>query len=244
MKKLMIVTIVLMVSSAAYAGQGTHWDYSGAEGPEHWGELNPEYTLCSEGKNQSPINLTSFIESDLKPINIHYQVSGNDILNNGHTVQVNFAPGSKISIDGHEFELKQYHFHAPGENLINGKLYPMEAHLVHSDSNGHLAVIAVMFVEGKANESIAKAWAHMPEKAGDKHRLFPSVSAEGILPVNRDYYRYNGSLTTPPCSEGVRWFVMKNPVTASKSQIKKFAHVMYHPNNRPIQPVNARPVLK
>jgi carbonic anhydrase len=233
-----------LASGAVYAGGGTHWGYSGSEGPEHWGELSPEFIVCSTGKNQSPINLIGFIESDLKPIGIQYQVGGNEILNNGHTVQVNYVSGSKISVDGHEFELKQYHFHAPSENHINGTSYPMEAHLVHSDKGGNLAVIAVMFIEGNRNESLAQAWAHMPEKAGDKHSLFSNVAAEGILPSNRDYYRYNGSLTTPPCSEGVRWLVMKEPVTALKSQIKEFAHVMHHPNNRPVQAVNARAVLR
>jgi carbonic anhydrase len=133
MKKLLIVAIVLVISSAAYAGQGTHWSYSGEEGPEHWGSLATEFSACAEGKNQSPINLAGFIESDLKPIGFHYKAGGREVHNNGHTVQVNFTPGSKISVDGHAFELKQYHFHAPSENHINGKSYPMEAHLVHSD---------------------------------------------------------------------------------------------------------------
>ena len=244
MKKLILIAAVLLASGAAYAGSGTHWGYSGAQGPEHWGKLHPEFTPCSAGKNQSPINLTGFIESALKPLGIYYQAGGNEILNNGHAVQVNYVPGSKIIVDGHEFELLQYHFHAPSENHINGQSYPMEAHLVHSDKNGNLAVIAVMFVEGKANESLAQAWAHMPKKAGDRHNLPLSIAAEGILPANRDYYRYNGSLTTPPCSEGVRWFVMKEPVSASKAQIEKFVHIMHHPNNRPVQAVNARPVLQ
>ena len=244
MKKLLIVTTLISIFGAAYAGQGTHWGYSGAEGPEHWGKLDPEFAACSQGKNQSPINLTGFIESDLKPMGIHYQAGGKEIINNGHSIQVNYTPGSKISVDGHEFELKQYHFHAPSENHINGQSYPMEAHLVHADSSGNPAVIAVMFMEGQANQSIADAWSHMPGKAGDKRSLPSGLSAEGILPSNRDYYRFNGSLTTPPCSEGVWWLVMKETVTASNEQIEKFAQVMGHPNNRPIQPLNARPVLK
>jgi carbonic anhydrase len=244
MKKSMLITSVILAFGAAYAGSVPHWGYSGAEGPEHWGELSPEFAACSEGKNQSPIDLTGFIESDLKPLGIHYQAGGEEILNNGHTVQVNYAPGSKISVDDHEFELKQYHFHAPSENLIDGKSYPMEAHLVHSDEDGNLTVIAVMFVEGEANESLAQAWAQMPEKAGERRNLSSRLAAEGILPADRDYFRYGGSLTTPPCSEGVRWLVMKQSVTASKPQIEKFVHIMDHPNNRPVQQVNARPVLQ
>jgi carbonic anhydrase len=147
-------------------------------------------------------------------------------------------------IDGHEFELRQYHFHAPSENRINGKSYPMEAHLVHADKEGNLAVIAVMFVEGAENPSLARAWAHMPEKVGDKHSLPSSIAVDGMLPAKHGYYRYNGSLTTPPCSEGVRWIVMKAPVSASRPQIERFEHIMHHPNNRPVQPINARVVLQ
>jgi carbonic anhydrase len=116
---------------------------------------------------------------------------------------VNYAPGSTLSVDGRDFELKQYHFHEPSENLVNGKSYPMEVHLVHADKDGNLAVVAVMFVEGAENASLARAWAHLPDKAGEKISL-SSVAAEGLLPTKRDYYRYDGSLTTPPCSEGVR----------------------------------------
>lgn len=244
MKQIICMMSMLMVFGCAYKRGDTHWSYSGHEGPEHWGELSEDYWACSNGKNQSPINLVGFIESDLKPLGISYQVGGGEILNNGHTIQVNYAAGSKISVDGHEFDLKQYHFHAPSENRINGKAYPMEVHLVHADKEDNLAVIAVMFVEGKANVSLDKAWAYMPENTGDKHILPSRVSAEDILPANREYYRFNGSLTTPPCSEGVWWLVMKAPVTASKAQIDKFSHVLHHPNNRPVQPANARPVLE
>lgn len=244
MKKMLWIAAMLAVSGYAHSEGGTHWGYSGEEGPKHWGELSGEYRTCSVGKNQSPINLTNFTEADLKPIGIRYQVGGNEILNNGHTVQVNYIPGSTISVDGHDFELEQFHFHAPSENHINGKSYPMEGHFVHADKEGNLAVIAVMFEEGAKNESLEKIWDHMPEKAGEKHELTAKVAAEGILPENRDYYRFNGSLTTPPCSEGVWWLVMKEPVSASNEQIEKFSHVMHHPNNRPLQAVNARPVLE
>ncbi len=244
MKKLLIIVIVLLISSAAYAGQGTHWSYSGHQGPEHWGKLNHEFSACSEGKNQSPIDLTDFIEADLEPIEIHYEAGGKEVINNGHTIQVNFTPGSKISVAGHAFELKQYHFHAPSENQINGKSYPMEAHLVHADEAGNIAVLAVLFVEGETNPSIASAWSYMPGIEGGKQNLPSGVSAEGLLPANRDYYRFDGSLTTPPCTEGVLWLVMKKPVTVSKDQIGKFVKVLKHPNNRPIQPINARAVIQ
>jgi carbonic anhydrase len=248
MKKLLIAAIVLVISSGAYAAEegahGAHWGYSGEHGPKHWGELDHAYSACGEGKNQSPINLTGFIESELEPIEIHYEAGGKQIVNNGHAIQVNFAPGSKIMLDGRAFKLKQFHFHAPSENHIEGKSFPMEAHLVHADKAGNLAVVAVMFVEGEPNPSIASVWAYMPGIEGGKQLLPSGVSAEGILPSNRDYYRFSGSLTTPPCTEGVWWIVMKESVTVSKDQIEKFANVMGGPNNRPIQPLNGRPVLK
>ena len=243
MNKTMFAAVMLLLSSAAYSVEGVHWEYSGEAGPNNWAKLSPDFSSCA-GKNQSPINLTGFIEAELDRIAFNYKAGSTDILNNGHTVQVNAAPGSSITVDGIQFDLKQFHFHAPSENLINGKSYPMEAHLVHADKNGNLAVVAVMFTEGEKNKGLENAWAQMPVEAGGKQNLTSSISPTEILPQFRNYYRFNGSLTTPPCSEGVRWLVMKHTISASKEQIEKFAHVMHHPNNRPVQQVNARPVLK
>jgi carbonic anhydrase len=131
----------------------------------------------------------------------------------------------------------------PSENLIQGKSFPMEGHLVHADKDGHLAVVAVMVGEGEASKALETAWAQMPEQ-GEKRALSSNISPLEILPEDRDYYRFNGSLTTPPCSEGVRWLVMKQPTSASKEQITKFLQVVRHHNNRPVQAVNARPVLE
>lgn len=234
---------LLMVSFASNAESLKHWGYSGDAGPQNWATLSPEYGDCS-GKNQSPINLTGFIEAHLQPIEFAYDSVGADIVNNGHTIQVNYAPGSSINLDGTQFALKQLHFHAPSENLINGKSYPMEVHLVHADKDGNLSVVAVMFTEGEENKELAKFWAHMPQEAGEKQQLSSAVLASGLFPTDRDYYRFNGSLTTPPCSEGVRWLVMKNSITVSKEQIEAFTQAIHYANNRPIQPVNARPVLQ
>lgn len=244
MRKNLLAMMALLASTSAFAGGHTHWTYSGAEGPEYWGELSPAFRACGEGRNQSPINLTGLIEADLSPITFDYQEGVSGIVNNGHTVKLDYKAGSSITVDGHRFELKQFHFHAPSENRINGKSFPMEAHLVHADKDGNLAVVAVMLEAGKANPALAKAWAHMPEKAGEPMNLPLHISAEALLPANRDYYRFNGSLTTPPCSEGVLWLVMKEPVTASGEQIERFRHVMHHDNNRPVQALNARAVLQ
>jgi len=219
-----IVLFALLVScigTTVFAGE--RWEYSGEKGPQHWGELSSDFSACSSGKNQSPINLSGFMEGALAPIAFSYSQGGVAILNNGHTVQVNYQPGSSISVNGHSFELKQFHFHAPSENHINGKSFPMEAHFVHADKSGNLAVIAVMFEEGAQNAELEKAWQQLPMHKGDNNELKSPTSATALLPAKKDYYRFNGSLTTPPCSEGVWWLVMKDSVTASKSQIAKFA---------------------
>ena len=239
-----LIIVVAFMISIALAEQGAHWGYAGPEGPEHWGQLDPKYSICSEGKNQSPVNLTGMVESELPPLTVNYKSGGSEILNNGHTVQVNYKPGSNIIVNGKEFELKQFHFHAPSENTIEGHSYPMEAHFVHAAKDGDLAVIAVMFKAGQKSAELEKAWAHMPGNAGGKGALPQSVNARILLPHNHDYYRFNGSLTTPPCTEGVWWLVMKYHQSASREQIDKFAHTMQHPNNRPLQPVNARTILK
>jgi carbonic anhydrase len=232
-------------TSCVGAAGDVHWGYTGAGAPDHWGELSREFRACSEGKNQSPIDLNGFIEADLPPIDLAYQPGGAEVVNNGHSIQVNYLSGSALSVDDRRFELQQFHFHAPSENHVQGSAFPMEAHLVHADGEGNLAVIAVMFEEGTANAALQEIWAAMPDEPGRKAALpAKKVLAGGILPAQRDYYRFNGSLTTPPCSEGVWWLVMKEPVSVSKAQIEQFEQIMGHPNNRPIQPVNARPILK
>lgn len=220
-----------------------HWEYSGEAGPAHWAKLTPEFGQCA-GSNQSPVDLSGLVEAKLAQLVLHYQAGGNTVVNNGHTVQVGYAPGSTLQLDGTRFELKQFHFHAPSENLIEGKSYPLEGHLVHVSDKGEIAVVAVMFEAGKANPALAAAWSALPAKVGETQALKAPLSAEQLLPENRDYYRFSGSLTTPPCSEGVRWLVMKQPVEVSQAQIDAFKAVMHHPNNRPVQPLNGRVVLQ
>jgi carbonic anhydrase len=232
------------LSGSVLSDDKAHWTYSGEEGPEHWGELSPAYSACATGKNQSPVDLSGMIPSKLPKLALHYQAGGDKVINNGHTIQVGYAAGSDLTIAGHSFELKQFHFHAPSENTIDGKPYAMEAHFVHADKEGHLAVLALMFKEGAANSGLEKVWSHMPEEADKNEALSTPVDAAALLPHSHDYYQFSGSLTTPPCTEGVLWLVLKAHVTASKAQIEKFEHVMHHPNNRPVQPVNARMILQ
>ncbi|WP_461607294.1 carbonic anhydrase [Aeromonas rivipollensis] len=232
----------LLLCPAAFAATA-HWEYSGEAGPAKWASLTPEFGQCA-GSNQSPVNLTALVEAELAPLQFHYLPGGKTLVNNGHTVQVNYAPGSTLQLDGMAFELKQFHFHAPSENLIEGKSYPLEGHLVHANGKGELAVVAVMFEAGRANPALSQAWQALPAKAGETRALKVPLSAEQLLPTQRDYYRFSGSLTTPPCSEGVRWLVMKQPVQVSQAQIDAFKAVMHHPNNRPVQPLNGRQVLQ
>ncbi len=224
----------------------SHWAYTGHADPSHWGELSEKYHMCSEGKNQSPINIsvTDSKDTNLKDIAFSYKANSNSVINNGHTVQVNIDDGSTIMIDGITFQLKQFHFHAPSENQINGKNFPLEAHFVHLDKEGNIAVVALMFQEGETNTALKKVWSKLPLKAEEKTALTLNADdVNALLPKDKSYYRFSGSLTTPPCSEGVRWFVLKQPVTISKEQVEKFTHTMHHANNRPIQKINARKVL-
>ncbi len=243
MKSIAAFACLLIVAAGATAGELPHWGYSGANGPDTWATLCTEFGGCT-GHNQSPINLTGFVEAELPPLAIAYLPGGSEILNNGHAVQVNYGAGSTLVVDGITFALKQFHFHSPSENQIDGKPFALEIHYVHADADGNLAVISVMVSEGAENAALAKLWAQMPAKTGDKNALKAAFDGTGLLPKDRDYFRFNGSLTTPPCTEGVRWLVMKAPVSASKAQVAAFTAVIGHPNNRPVQATNARLILK
>jgi carbonic anhydrase len=234
----------LLASGISAAAGAVQWSYSGNQGPEYWGKLAPEFSICSTGKNQSPIDLTGMVEGELPTLKVDYKVGGHEVINNGHTIQINYASGNYMRVGDKSFALKQVHFHSPSDNTIKGRSYPLEVHFVHADKNGNLAVIAVMLEAGKPNAELQKAWAKMPMEKGGKAALKQAVYAGKLLPKNLGYYRYNGSLTTPPCSEGVSWFVMKNPDTTSKEQVDKFVRAMKHANNRPVQPVNARVIVQ
>ena len=232
-----------MAAQPLVAAEGVHWGYDGEAAPEHWGELAPAFAACSAGQNQSPVDISGEVKSAVPKLHFDYKSQATEVLNNGHTVQVNFAPGSTMRLGDHRFELKQMHFHVPSENHVHGKSFAMEGHLVHQDKDGKLAVVAVMYKPGKAQGTIGKVWRQMPENAGDKQAFEGRVRAGEFLPKNRGYYYFSGSLTTPPCSEGVSWVVLKTAVDAGPEQFERFAHVMHHPNNRPVQPLNARIVI-
>ncbi|MCB4774905.1 MAG: carbonic anhydrase family protein [Sulfurovum sp.] len=240
-----VSAIVALTTTFAFANEPKtetmHWGYTGHNTPDKWGTLSKKFRECGVGLNQSPINITHSLHANLPPLDPHYASHSKNIVDNGHTIQVNMESGSTFTVDGITFELKQFHFHSPSENHINGKAFPLEAHFVNVDKNGNIAVIAVMFKEGKTNTVLEKIWKDMPNKEGKSKKLKLAHIAQSLLPKNKHYYRFNGSLTTPPCTEGVRWFVLKEPLVVSKEQIKKFHDdTMHHNNNRPIQPLDAR----
>jgi carbonic anhydrase len=202
--------------------------------------MSKEYSLCGSGKEQSPINISGATTADLPTIQFDYKPGSLEILNNGHTIQVNRTAGSSITVAGEKYELLQFHFHTPSENTVNGDHFPMEMHLVHKNAKGQLAVVGVFSKAGAKNTVLDKAWSHMPNHPGDKIKVASvSINAADLLPADRSYYRFAGSLTTPPCSEGVKWMVMKNPTEASKAQIAKFTDVI-GVNARPVQAINSR----
>ncbi len=244
MKNLIIMAALLLLSNTTFANESTHWGYEKGNGPAHWSDINPDYSLCQSGKNQSPVNISGFIKAPHSKLNTQYLSKVNEIVNNGHTIQVNMKAGSKIKIDNDDFELKQFHFHSPSENTINGKSFPLEGHFVHADSSGNLVVLAVMFEDGDKNSIIEKLWDHMPVNMGDHENLNTDITASNLMPDNMDYYRFNGSLTTPPCSEGVRWYVLKNSIKVSEQQVEKFHSTIHHANNRPVQSINARLIIE
>ncbi|MGY0399400.1 MAG: carbonic anhydrase [Ostreibacterium sp.] len=227
------------------ADHDAHWGYIGAGNPENWGDLSPKYEMCSKGVNQSPINITGAIEGDLpviKFVTVAKLPQNKMLENNGHTLQIEESGIDEIVLQGQHFALQQFHFHTPSENHIKGQSLPLEAHFVYADKAGNLAVIAVLFKEGKANKTLQQILALAPSKIG-KVAFSQSLDKASLLPTSKDYYYFNGSLTTPPCTEGVRWLVMKAYKTVSAEQVAKFASIMHH-NSRPLQPINARVIIQ
>lgn len=217
-----------------------HWGYVGVEGPANWGRLDAGFVLCAAGREQSPINIPANAPQMGTNLEFAYQDSAVNILNNGHTIQVNVDEGSSVTIEGEPYDLKQFHFHAGSENTLAGEQLPMEMHLVHADANGNLAVVAVMLSEGAENEAFRAVFDNFPDReAAAAPVAGVTINALDLLPSQQSYYRFDGSLTTPPCSEGVKWHVMAEPVELSAAQIAQFTAI-YNNNFRPVQPMNER----
>jgi carbonic anhydrase len=236
------VFVVLMLALAGVAAAADcSWSYGGATGPEHWWEIcAPANFICAAGTRQSPIDLPAAPQGDLPKLSFHYQPTPLEVENNGHTIEVKVQPGSYLRIGQERFNLVQFHFHTPSEHKLQGQEFPMELHFVHRNALGEIAVVGVFLREGAANAFLQQIWDNIP--GGSEAAAEGTIQPEDLLPADRDYYRYAGSLTTPPCTEGVRWHVLHEPVDVSAAQIEEL-RAIFPLNARPIQPLKDRPVL-
>ena len=240
----MCVIVCLALLSSGQEHREHAWDYGDKRGPSHWGDLQPEFVSCKTGHRQSPIDIRNPQQAVLPPLQFNYYPSPLNIVDNGHTIMVTYAPGSFVSVGKKKYALKQFHFHRPSEEKIHGKGYAMVVHLVHADEEGKLAVVAVLLRRGADNPLVHELWSDFP-KEKEKEEFFKDVriDASAILPADRGYYTFSGSLTTPPCTEGVTWFVLKQPMTVSAAEIEKFSK-LYRNDARPTQPLDNRVVLE
>lgn len=221
-------------TDATPVAHGAHWSYEGEGGPARWGKLDSAWAKCDTGNRQSPIDIRDGIKVDLETISFDYQPSTFNVVDNGHTVQVNLGSGNRIVVMGRIYELIQFHFHRPSEERIEGRGFDMVVHLVHRDANGRLAVVAVLIEGGKPHPLIQTVWNNLPLEKNEPVAPNLMMDVSKLLPEHREYYTYMGSLTTPPCSEGVLWMVLKEPIQASAQQIGIFGK-LYQMNARPIQ---------
>jgi carbonic anhydrase len=238
-----ICGVVLLAAADVQAEEGAahHWTYSGETGPEHWASEDPAFATCGAGKHQSPINIGKTVVKDLPPLKFDYKDMALKVTDTGHSFQVN-APsgGGGFDVGNDHYDLVQVHFHEPSEELVHDKQYSMVAHIVHKNAKGELAVVAVLVREGKESEFLKPIFDHLPATGSTESVVAgKTINLSTLLPGQHGYYTFTGSLTTPPCSENVRWFVLKTPVEASAAQVKEFG-ARYDHNNRPTQPLNAR----
>jgi carbonic anhydrase len=244
---LRVIAVLLLAAAmsgglSVHAAGDCHWSYEGSTGPASWWKIcSPKFCVCTGGVRQSPIDLAGMTRAELPPLGFRYRRTPLAVLNNGHTIEVP-AGGSELRAEGQDYELIQFHFHTPSEHLFEGKEAPMELHFVHANALGELAVVGVMLREGAANPTLQKIWDIMPKTEGTAFDAKVRINPAALLPAGHAYARYAGSLTTPSCSEGVRWFVLLDPVEASAEQIAAFRKIF--PNNaRPVQPRNGREIL-
>ena len=251
MKSVILVLSLFIGMCQLITAKPHSWSYEGQLGPENWGDLDPDYEIAKTGKRQSPIDLNadSAITSQLARIEFNYEASPLSVVNNGHTFQVNNRSNSHILIEGQRYNLLQYHFHIPSEHTVEGEYYPMEMHFVHQNAAGELAVVGVFLDEGLHNPVLQKAWDYLSAKEGTLNDPQTLINPIDLLPFQAKFasmlvrYQYNGSLTTPPCSEGVLWLVLKKPIEVSKEQIDLFESI-FEMNARPVQPHNQRFLLE
>ena len=234
--------LVFVAASFASAQTAAPWSYTGKNGPVNWGKLDPAYKGCSQGHDQSPIDIRgAHLNKNLPPIEFHYIAASVTLENTGNTIEAHVRPGSYIVADGERYDLQQFHFHHPSEEAVKGKLTDMVVHLVHKSASGKLAVIAVRFSmdRGDANAVMAALWTHLPPTAGATETVSDMINPGGFLPADRGYWTYTGSLTAPPCTEGVKWFVFEDVLSISRSQLRAFTTI-FPMNSRPLQDTHGR----
>jgi carbonic anhydrase len=238
-----LVSIAVSLFPAIVLADGIqpHWGYGGVANPTAWGKLSSDFSKCELGVEQSPIDIKGAVKGSSAPIGFNYKSSPLVVVNNGHTIQVNYAPGSSITINGEKYVLLQFHFHTPSEHQIAGKASAMEVHLVHRNAAGKIAVVGVMMNDGKENPLISKVWQAIPPSGKINALEKTMINAANLLPTNKSYYSYAGSLTTPPCSESVKWHVLKTSISLPEQQINAFEK-LYQVDARPIQPIGNRKI--
>jgi carbonic anhydrase len=227
--------------AAHAASEHVEWGYTGPSGPDHWSELSSAYNVCNTGQQESPIDLKGVIPADLGSLGIKWSPMPIHATNNGHTVQYDAPAGNSFSMMGGTYTLAQFHIHHPSEHLLNGERFPLEIHFVHKMPDGRIGVIGVLVAEGAANPTLQKLLDAIPASAG-KTTDGPSFDPRALLPKNHGFDRYEGSLTTPPCSESVDWVVLRTPISASPAQVQQFAK-LFPFNARPIQALDRRFLL-
>ena len=237
-----LAALVLGTATLAAAQTTAPWTYEGRTGPLRWGKLDPAYQACSRGNQQSPVDIRGAqLNKALQPIEFHYIAGPVTLQNNGHTIVVHVDPGSYILANGVRYNLVEYSFHHPSEGAVKGKLTDMSVQLVHKSDDGKLAIIAVRLIEdqNRPNAILAMLWPSLPTRAGQTTKVTAMVNPGGLLPADRGYWTYMGSLTTPPCTEGVRWFVLEQQITVGRNQLRAFA-ALFKMNTRPVQDLNGR----
>jgi carbonic anhydrase len=241
-RRRILLGLALCPACAAGAWAEAHWSYGGDGAPEKWGTLDTEFRACSIGTEQSPIDLKDAVNADLPSMSIAWRPQQNDVGNNGHTIQLDATPGDSLTLDGRVYEFKQFHFHTPSEHAVDGKRLAMEAHFVHAQANGGLAVVGVLMNEGARNAAFSSIMRIAPEKLGSV-RANSTIDPNALLPTEKSVFRYAGSLTTPPCSEVVDWIVFAQPVEVDGADITAFKKI-FPMNARPLQPINRRVLLR
>ncbi len=244
MRFLAVAALFFSFAGLSAAQTAADWNYYGKTGPLGWGKLDPAFKACSDGREQSPLDIRkTHLNKSLKPIEVHYLTGSETLENNGRTIVVHVNPGSYIVADGVRYDLVQYEFRHPSEEAVKGKLTDMSVQFLHKSAEGKLAIVAVRMVmnQDAPNAILATLFADLPRKAGETRKIKELVNPAGFFPGNRSYWTYTGSLTTPPCTEGVRWFVMQQPITLSQTQLMKYTW-MFHVNTRPFQDAHGREI--